>query len=104
MESVLLAGACGGGFREAGGGCGVNCGVVADLLDNDAHPDWPVYVEYLRFKAELFDFFRWPMTQILEDSPPLVAERDAEEQFRTWLKLWPACSTVGSGMFTARQG
>jgi hypothetical protein len=50
-----------------------------------------------RFRPELFDFFRWPMAQILEDSPLLVAERDAEDQFRTWLKLWPACSTVWIG-------
>ena len=49
------------------------------------------------FRAELFDFFRWPMAQILEDSPLLVAERDAEDQFRTWLKLWPACATVWIG-------
>jgi hypothetical protein len=50
-----------------------------------------------RLRAELFDFFRWPVAQILEDSPLLVAEREAEEQFRTWLKLWPACSTVWIG-------
>jgi hypothetical protein len=50
-----------------------------------------------RFRPELFDFFRWPMGQILEDSPLLVAERDADDQFRTWLKLWPACSTVWIG-------
>ena len=50
-----------------------------------------------RFRTELFEFFRWPMAQILEDSPLLVAERDADEQFRTWLKLWPACSTVWIG-------
>ena len=50
-----------------------------------------------RFRPELFDFFRWPMAQILEDSPLLVAERDADDQFRTWLKLWPACSTVWIG-------
>jgi hypothetical protein len=50
-----------------------------------------------RFTPELFDFFRWPMAQILEESPLLVAERDAEDQFRTWLKLWPACSTVWIG-------
>jgi hypothetical protein len=50
-----------------------------------------------RFRAELFEFFRWPMAQILKDSPLLVAERDPEEQFRTWLKLWPACSTVWIG-------
>jgi hypothetical protein len=50
-----------------------------------------------RFRPEVFEFFRWPMAQILEDSPLLVAERDAEDQFRTWLRLWPACSTVWVG-------
>ena len=50
-----------------------------------------------RFRPELFEFFRWPMAEVLEDSPLLVAERDAEDQFRTWLKLWPACSTVWVG-------
>ena len=50
-----------------------------------------------RFRPELFDFFCWPMAQILEESPLLVAERDPEDQFRTWLKLWPACSTVWIG-------
>jgi len=35
------------------------------------------------FLPELFDFFRWPMAEILENSPLLVAERDAEDQFRT---------------------
>ncbi len=50
-----------------------------------------------RFKPELFDFFRWPMAQILADSPLLVADRDAEQQFRTWLKLWPAHCHVWVG-------
>jgi len=50
-----------------------------------------------RFRPELFDFFRWPMAEILADSPLLVADRDAEDQFRTWLKLWPACSRVWIG-------
>jgi hypothetical protein len=50
-----------------------------------------------RFRPELFEFFHWPMAQILEDSPLLVAHREAEDQFRTWLKLWPACSTVWIG-------
>jgi hypothetical protein len=50
-----------------------------------------------RFRPELFEFFRWTMGEILEDSPLLVVERDAEDQFRTWLKLWPACSTVWIG-------
>jgi hypothetical protein len=36
-----------------------------------------------RFRPELFDFFRWPMAQILEDSPLLVANRDADGQFRS---------------------
>jgi hypothetical protein len=43
-----------------------------------------------RFKPELFEKFHWPFAQILADSPLLVADRDADEQFRTWLKLWPA--------------
>jgi hypothetical protein len=50
-----------------------------------------------RFKPELFENFRWPFAQILEDSPLLVAERDAEDQFRTWLKLWPAYCHVWIG-------
>lgn len=56
-----------------------------------------VRVNAERFRPELFEFFRWPMAEILEDSPLLVAERDAEDQFRTWLRLWPACSTVWIG-------
>ena len=28
---------------------------------------------------------------------PWSVERDAEDQFRTWLKIWPACSTVSIG-------
>jgi hypothetical protein len=50
-----------------------------------------------RFRPELFDFFRWPMAEILSDSPLLVAERESDEQFRTWLKLWPADATVWVG-------
>lgn len=50
-----------------------------------------------RFRPELFEFFRWPMAQILEDSPLVVEHREPDEQFRTWLKLWPACSTVWIG-------
>jgi len=51
----------------------------------------------LRFKPELFEKFHWPFAQILADSPLLVADRDADEQFRTWLRLWPAHSTVWIG-------
>ena len=50
-----------------------------------------------RFAPELFETFRWPFAQILADSPLLVAERDPDEQFRTWLKLWPAHSHVWIG-------
>jgi hypothetical protein len=50
-----------------------------------------------RFRPELFEVFRWPFAQILEDSPLLVAGRDAEDQFRTWLKLWPAHCHVWVG-------
>ena len=50
-----------------------------------------------RFRPELFEMFRWPFGQILEDSPLLVAERDADIQFRTWLNLWPAHCHVWIG-------
>jgi hypothetical protein len=50
-----------------------------------------------RFRPDLFDAFRWPMAQILAESPLQVCEREPDEQFRTWLKLWPACSTVWTG-------
>ena len=51
----------------------------------------------LRFKPELFEKFRWPFEQIISDSPLLVANRDADEQFRTWLRLWPAHCHVWIG-------
>lgn len=50
-----------------------------------------------RFKSEMFETFHWPFAEIVEDSPLLVAERDAEDQFRTWLKLWPAHCHVWIG-------
>lgn len=50
-----------------------------------------------RFKPELFERFHWPFEQIIEDSPLQVCERDAEDQFRTWLKLWPAHCHVWIG-------
>ena len=50
-----------------------------------------------RFKPELFEKFHWPFAQIVEDSPLLVHQRDAEDQFRTWLRLWPAHCTVWIG-------
>jgi hypothetical protein len=50
-----------------------------------------------RFKPELFEKFHWPFAQIIADSPLLVSERDADEQFRTWLRLWPAHCHVWIG-------
>jgi hypothetical protein len=50
-----------------------------------------------RFKPELFEKFHWPFSQIVADSPLHVCERDAEDQFRTWLRLWPAHCHVWIG-------
>jgi hypothetical protein len=50
-----------------------------------------------RFKPELFEKFHWPFAQIVADSPLQVADRDADDQFRTWLKLWPAHCQVWIG-------
>lgn len=50
-----------------------------------------------RFKPELFEKFRWPFGQIVADSPLQVSERDADDQFRTWLKIWPAHCHVWIG-------
>jgi hypothetical protein len=50
-----------------------------------------------RFKPELFETFHWPFAQIVEDSPLKVCDRDADDQFRTWLKLWPAHCHVWIG-------
>lgn len=50
-----------------------------------------------RFAPDLFQKFHWPFDQILAESPLLVSKRDPEDQFRTWLKLWPAHSIVWVG-------
>lgn len=50
-----------------------------------------------RFKPELFDLFRWEFATVVADSPLQVSERDAEDQFRTWLRLWPAHCHVWIG-------
>jgi hypothetical protein len=50
-----------------------------------------------RFKPELFETFHWPFAQIIADSPLQVCHRDADDQFRTWLKLWPAHCHVWIG-------
>jgi len=50
-----------------------------------------------RFAPEWFERFHWPFAQIVADSPLHVCEREAEDQFRTWLKLWPAHCHVWIG-------
>jgi hypothetical protein len=50
-----------------------------------------------RFAPEMFERFHWPFAQIIADSPLQVCERDAEDQFRTWLRLWPAHCRVWIG-------
>jgi hypothetical protein len=50
-----------------------------------------------RFRPELFERFHWPFAQIIADSPLHVCERDPEDQFRIWLKIWPADSIVWIG-------
>jgi hypothetical protein len=50
-----------------------------------------------RFRPELFERFRWPFGEIVAESPLQVCERDAEDQFRTWLRLWPAHCHVWIG-------
>jgi hypothetical protein len=50
-----------------------------------------------RFKADLFERFAWPMREILDDSPLAVAERDPEDQFKAWLRIWPGDSVVWNG-------
>ena len=64
----------------------------SDQLDREA---FTAAVE--TFKPDLFSSFHWPYAQIVADSPRAVADRDAEDQFRTWLRLWPAHSTVWIG-------
>ncbi|MGD0745381.1 MAG: hypothetical protein ABSA45_09520 [Verrucomicrobiota bacterium] len=50
-----------------------------------------------RFKPVLLEKFHWPFKQIIEESPLQVCQRDAEDQFRTWLRLWPAHCHVWIG-------
>jgi len=50
-----------------------------------------------RFGPEMFERFHWSFAQIVADSPLHVCEREAEDQFRTWLKLWPAHCHVWIG-------
>lgn len=50
-----------------------------------------------RFRGELLTRFHWPVSAIHAESPLQVFDRDPEDQFRTWLKLWPAHCHVWIG-------
>jgi hypothetical protein len=50
-----------------------------------------------RSREQMLTRFHWPVANILNDSPLQVYERDPEDQFRTWLKLWPAHCHVWIG-------
>jgi hypothetical protein len=76
--------------------------IVGSQAASSSHSDEKLLLATLqavaeRFKPELFEQFRWPFGQILTDSPLQVCERDAEDQFRTWLRLWPAHCHVWIG-------
>jgi hypothetical protein len=51
----------------------------------------------VRYRPELFEFFQWPMAEMFEDSAMRMAGCDPDEQFRTWLSIWPTESTVWIG-------
>ena len=83
------------GRSVAGGGAGATTAAERLIVET-------VRVMAERFRPELLERFRWPFAQIVEDSPLLVAERDAEDQFRTWLKLWPAhCHVWIGGVYSS---
>lgn len=73
--------------RQAAGSNGTNEQLILESLKAQAE----------RFRPELLEFFRWPLAEIMEQSPLLVCERDPEEQFRLWLNLWPEDSIVWIG-------
>lgn len=50
-----------------------------------------------RFRPELLERFRWPLADLWEESPLRMAEEEPREQFRAWLRLWPAHGTVWIG-------
>ncbi len=50
-----------------------------------------------RFRGDMLARFHWPVADILSASPLQVSERDPDDQFRTWLKLWPAHCHVWVG-------
>jgi len=50
-----------------------------------------------RNRGHLQSRFHWPLDDIRRDSPLAVSERDPEDQFRAWLKLWPAHCHVWIG-------
>jgi hypothetical protein len=50
-----------------------------------------------RFKPELLQSLHWPYAAILEHSPLQTSNRDPEDQFRVWLRVWPPGSHVWTG-------
>src|SRR5262249_9609566 len=54
-------------------------------------------LQLTRFKNDLFEHYYWPMDKIIESSPIAVHERDPDEQFRTWLRIWDPSSTIWIG-------
>lgn len=50
-----------------------------------------------RRKREILARYRWPYARILEDSPRAAHDRDAEDQFRMWLGIWPRGAVVWIG-------
>ena len=57
-----------------------------------------VKVEFERIQPELFETLKWTFDDILRDSPVKdVAYREAEDQFRTWLQIWPPHAHVWIG-------
>lgn len=76
--------------------------IKAEAQANGSHLVDQVFKESLRattlrIRTDLFTEFHWPFSTIVEDSPCPLAHRDAEDHFRTWLKLWPAHCYVWIG-------
>lgn len=90
------SGVAGGGASATSQGGGVSAGAArTDPAESVVLANVRLLAE--RFRPQLLERFRWPFAQILADSPLLVAERDADEQFRTWLRLWPSHCHVWIG-------
>jgi hypothetical protein len=56
-----------------------------------------IKVKTEEMKAEIFAQFRWTYDTIVEESKVKVLHRSPEDQFRTWLKIWPAHARLWIG-------